>query len=40
LAFLVGGFVTLVQEWLKSGMDTPAPELAKMLVKIMREALR
>jgi AcrR family transcriptional regulator len=39
-AFLVGGFLTLVQEWLKSGMDTPAPDLAKMLVKLMREALR
>jgi AcrR family transcriptional regulator len=39
-AFLVGGFITLVQEWLKNGMDTPAPDLAKMLVKLMREALR
>jgi AcrR family transcriptional regulator len=39
-AFLIGGFLTLVQEWLKSGMDMPAPEMAKMLVKFIREALR
>jgi AcrR family transcriptional regulator len=39
-AFLVGGFLALVQEWLKNGMDTPAPELTKILVKLTREVLR
>jgi hypothetical protein len=30
----------LVQEWLKNGMNTPAPELARMLARLTREALR
>jgi hypothetical protein len=38
--FVVGGVPTLVQEWLKNGMDTSIPELAKMLAWIVREALR
>jgi AcrR family transcriptional regulator len=38
-AFLVGGIISLVQAWLKNGMDTPAPELAKMLTRLTREAL-
>jgi AcrR family transcriptional regulator len=37
--FVVGGVLTLVQEWLKNGMDTPIPDLAKMLARIVREAL-
>jgi hypothetical protein len=38
--FLVGGIRSLVQEWLQNGMDTPAPELAKMLARLMQDALR
>jgi hypothetical protein len=37
--FLAGGFVTLVQEWLKSGMDTPASEPARMLTKLSCSAV-
>jgi AcrR family transcriptional regulator len=37
--FVIGGMLTLVQEWLKNGMNIPAPRLAKMLVRITREAL-
>jgi AcrR family transcriptional regulator len=40
LTFWVCGALALVQEWLKNGMDTPVPELAKMLTKLTREALR
>jgi hypothetical protein len=38
--FLVGGILSLVQEWLQNGMDTPAPELAKMLARFTQDALR
>jgi AcrR family transcriptional regulator len=38
--FLVGGTLVLVQEWIKNGMDMPVPELAALLVKITRDALR
>jgi AcrR family transcriptional regulator len=38
--FLVGGVLSLVQEWLQNGMDTPAPDLAKMLARLMQDALR
>ncbi|MDR2794138.1 MAG: TetR family transcriptional regulator C-terminal domain-containing protein [Treponema sp.] len=37
--FVVGGTLTLVQEWLKNGMDTPVPELAKILAKLTEDAL-
>jgi AcrR family transcriptional regulator len=37
--FVLGGVLTLVQEWLKSGMDMPVSELAKLLAKIAKEAL-
>jgi AcrR family transcriptional regulator len=37
--FVIGGMLTLVQEWLKNGMDTPVPEMAKMLVRLTREVL-
>jgi AcrR family transcriptional regulator len=40
LTFMVSGALALVQEWLENGMDTPAPELAKMLSRLTREALR
>jgi AcrR family transcriptional regulator len=40
LTFWVSGALALVQEWLKNGMDTPVPELAKMLTRLTREALR
>jgi hypothetical protein len=36
---VVGGTLTLVQEWLKNGMDTPVPELAKILAKLAEDAL-
>jgi AcrR family transcriptional regulator len=38
--FWVGGIHMLVQEWLKNGMDTPVPELAKMLAHLTRNALQ
>ena len=34
-AFWVGGVLSLTQKWLKDGMDTPIPEMAKMLVSLM-----
>jgi AcrR family transcriptional regulator len=34
--FVTGGFVILIQEWFKSGMDTPVPELAKLMAKLAR----
>jgi AcrR family transcriptional regulator len=38
--FFLGGMITLVQEWLKNGMDTPIPDLAKMLARYIRDALK
>jgi AcrR family transcriptional regulator len=38
--FLAGGILSLVQEWLQNGMDTPVPDLAKMLARLIRDALR
>ncbi|MDR1174993.1 MAG: TetR/AcrR family transcriptional regulator [Treponema sp.] len=38
--FFIGGIMSLVQMWLKNGMDTPVPEMAKMIARVMREALR
>jgi AcrR family transcriptional regulator len=37
--FVTGGFITLIQEWLKSGMDTPVPEMANLLANLTRAAL-
>jgi hypothetical protein len=37
---LAGGILSLVQEWLQNGMDTPVPDLAKMLARLIRDALR
>lgn len=37
--FMIGGMLTLVQEWLKNGMDAPAPEMVKVLMRLTREAL-
>ena len=37
--FMIGGMLTLVEEWLKNGMDTPVPEMVQMLVRLTREAL-
>ncbi|GHV89276.1 TetR family transcriptional regulator [Spirochaetia bacterium] len=37
--YVVGGTLVLVQEWLKNGMDTPVPQIAKMLTRLMRDAL-
>jgi hypothetical protein len=31
--------LSLVQEWLKNGMDTPAPEMAKIIAKFTQAAL-
>jgi AcrR family transcriptional regulator len=38
--FFIGGIMSLVQAWLKNGMDTPVPEMAKMIARVMREVLR
>jgi AcrR family transcriptional regulator len=38
--FVIGGFHTLVQEWLKNGMDTPAPDLAKILTRFFTRELQ
>ncbi|MDR0376493.1 MAG: TetR/AcrR family transcriptional regulator [Spirochaetaceae bacterium] len=35
--FVVAGMLALVQEWLKNGMDTPVPELARTITRLMRE---
>jgi AcrR family transcriptional regulator len=35
--FWAGGMLALVQNWLQNGMDIPAPELAKMISRLMRE---
>jgi AcrR family transcriptional regulator len=37
--FVAGGFITLIQEWLKNGMDMPVPELAKLLAKMTKEVM-
>jgi AcrR family transcriptional regulator len=37
--FIVGGVLALIQEWLKNGMDIPAPQLARLLTRIIREGL-
>jgi AcrR family transcriptional regulator len=37
--FIVGGAIILVQEWLKNDMDMPVPQLAKMLARLIQEAL-
>ncbi|MDR0586428.1 MAG: TetR/AcrR family transcriptional regulator [Treponema sp.] len=37
--FMIGGMLTLVQEWLKNGMDAPVPEMVKVLIRFTREAL-
>jgi AcrR family transcriptional regulator len=37
--FLVGGLLTLVQEWLKTDMDTPVPEMVKMTAAFTRVSL-
>lgn len=37
--FVAGGIHSLVQEWLKNGIDTPVPEMAKILGKLMRRVL-
>jgi AcrR family transcriptional regulator len=34
--FVIGGTLTLVQGWLKNGMDIPAPKLAKILAKYIQ----
>jgi AcrR family transcriptional regulator len=39
LVFVIGGMFTLVQEWLKNGMDIPVPKLAKILTKLTRGVL-
>jgi hypothetical protein len=36
---MIGGMLTLVQEWLKNGMDAPVPEMVKVLTRLTREAL-
>jgi AcrR family transcriptional regulator len=38
--FFIGGMLALVQEWLKNGMDTPVPEMAKIIAKFTVDALR
>jgi len=37
--FLTGGLTTLIQWWLKNGMDTPLPEMTKLLTKLGQAAL-
>jgi hypothetical protein len=32
--FWVGGVHSFIQKWLKNGMDTPIPLMAKMLAKL------
>ena len=35
LAYWMSGALALIQKWLKDGMDTPVPDMAKMLVRLM-----
>jgi AcrR family transcriptional regulator len=35
--FVAGGMIALIQEWLKNGMDTPAPDIAKMIARLTIE---
>jgi AcrR family transcriptional regulator len=37
--FTAGGFIALIQEWLKSGIDTPIPAMAGMFVKLTKEGI-
>jgi AcrR family transcriptional regulator len=37
--FAVGGTIALIQEWLKSGIDTPIPAMAAMFVKLTKEGI-
>ncbi|MDR0636395.1 MAG: TetR family transcriptional regulator C-terminal domain-containing protein, partial [Treponema sp.] len=37
--FVAGGFITLINEWLKNGMDMPVPELAKLLAKMTKDVM-
>jgi hypothetical protein len=37
--FVAGGLVALVEEWLKNGMNIPAPELVKLLAKLARAVI-
>jgi hypothetical protein len=32
--FIVTGTIGIIYNWIKDGMDTPIPELARMLIKI------
>jgi AcrR family transcriptional regulator len=35
--FAIGGFIALIQEWLKSGIDTPIPAMAALFAKLSKE---
>ena len=37
--FMIGGMLTLVQEWLKNGMDAPVPEMVNLLAKMTKEVM-
>jgi AcrR family transcriptional regulator len=37
--FAIGGFIALIQEWLKSGIDMPIPAMAEMFTKLTKEGL-
>jgi hypothetical protein len=34
---MIGGCLLLMHEWLKNGMDIPAPEMAKLMAKLARD---
>jgi hypothetical protein len=33
--FMIGGYIALMHEWLKSGLDMPVPEMAKLMAKLV-----
>jgi AcrR family transcriptional regulator len=35
--FMIGGYIALMHEWLKNGMDIPVPEMAKIMAKLVRD---
>jgi hypothetical protein len=37
--FVTGGFLVLIQDWLKNGMAVPVPEMAKIVANLVRDAL-
>jgi hypothetical protein len=33
--FLIGGYLALMHEWLRNGLDVPVPEMAKVMARLV-----